>query len=441
MIFKQLRLANWRQFSLVDIEFHPRLTILTGSNGAGKSTILNILSQNIGQHRPYLGVPIRRNGERLFSSSIFSIPNQVWSWITKKRDPNWSNIGDLVYGDGHHTPINVPTQGQTAYSLHFPNPQSVPGFHMPSHRILPVYQAIGNISFGGIPPESAFHRLIAETNQYYGGGGGTGYSLLFRLKELLANWAVFGEGNQTIGQSASQESAFKEFNAILRRILPKDIGFHGLRVDAPDIVVSTETGEFLVDALSGGLTAVIEMAALIYTRSMMPDVKSGRYVVTIDEPENHLHPAMQRTILPLLVDAFPNVQFIVATHSPFIVASRSDSIIYALKYETVEVREEEWETGVERPEVVVRPHKSRRVECIRLDNANLAASPSEILRDVLGVPVTFPLWVEDRLEQLVDRYRQRSFSSDTLADLRRDVEAAGLTEMFPDAVLNLGRTN
>lgn len=51
---------------------------------------------------------------------------------------------------------------------------------------------------------------------------------------------------------------------------------------------------------------------------------TGRYVVRnegivlIDEIESHLHPSWQRTIGRWLVERFPRVQFIVATHSPFI---------------------------------------------------------------------------------------------------------------------------
>ncbi len=41
-------------------------------------------------------------------------------------------------------------------------------------------------------------------------------------------------------------------------------------------------------------------------------------VVLIDEIESHLHPSWQRTFGEWLTGHFPNVQFIVATHSPFI---------------------------------------------------------------------------------------------------------------------------
>ena len=54
-------------------------------------------------------------------------------------------------------------------------------------------------------------------------------------------------------------------------------------------------------------------------------------VVVIDELETHLHLAMQEVVLPLLQDTFPTLQFIVATHSPAIVASAKDAYVYDLR--------------------------------------------------------------------------------------------------------------
>ena len=41
-------------------------------------------------------------------------------------------------------------------------------------------------------------------------------------------------------------------------------------------------------------------------------------IVIIDELEQHLHPVWQRKIVKLLMSIFPNVQFIITTHSPLI---------------------------------------------------------------------------------------------------------------------------
>lgn len=56
---------------------------------------------------------------------------------------------------------------------------------------------------------------------------------------------------------------------------------------------------------------------------------SSQIIVLIDEPETHLHPRWQRTVLPSLLEAIaswhmqqqPEVQLLVATHSPMVLAS------------------------------------------------------------------------------------------------------------------------
>ncbi|MEH6306182.1 AAA family ATPase [Olivibacter sp. CPCC 100613] len=54
-------------------------------------------------------------------------------------------------------------------------------------------------------------------------------------------------------------------------------------------------------------------------------------ILLIDEAENHLHPKWQRTFLNSILTMFPNLQIIVATHSPFIVGSVEGSKVYVCK--------------------------------------------------------------------------------------------------------------
>lgn len=61
------------------------------------------------------------------------------------------------------------------------------------------------------------------------------------------------------------------------------------------------------------------------------DVEHDSGVVLIDEPEMHLHLELQERILPALVAMFPHVQFIVATHSPVIVSSIDDALVFDLE--------------------------------------------------------------------------------------------------------------
>lgn len=57
-------------------------------------------------------------------------------------------------------------------------------------------------------------------------------------------------------------------------------------------------------------------------------VRKSRGVVLIDEIDMHLHPKWQRQVVSDLKLAFPGIQFVVTTHSPFIVQSlNSDELI------------------------------------------------------------------------------------------------------------------
>lgn len=54
-------------------------------------------------------------------------------------------------------------------------------------------------------------------------------------------------------------------------------------------------------------------------------------ILLIDEVAAHLHPKWQRHILPAMREAFPEVQIIVTTHSPFVIASSREARVHVLE--------------------------------------------------------------------------------------------------------------
>lgn len=54
-------------------------------------------------------------------------------------------------------------------------------------------------------------------------------------------------------------------------------------------------------------------------------------IVLVDEIETHLHLELQKKILDLLTTVFPNIQFVVSTHSPFILNSLENTVVYDLE--------------------------------------------------------------------------------------------------------------
>jgi len=52
--------------------------------------------------------------------------------------------------------------------------------------------------------------------------------------------------------------------------------------------------------------------------------------VFIDDVDMHLDLRMQKEVLPFLTELFPNIQFIVSTHSPFVINSLENAVVYDL---------------------------------------------------------------------------------------------------------------
>jgi predicted ATP-binding protein involved in virulence len=61
-------------------------------------------------------------------------------------------------------------------------------------------------------------------------------------------------------------------------------------------------------------------------------------VLLVDEIDLHLHPQWQRTVIKYLSDIFPQTQFIVTTHSPFVIQSMEKVNLYTLQREGDQVK-------------------------------------------------------------------------------------------------------
>lgn len=197
-------------------------------------------------------------------------------------------------------------------------------------------------------------------------------------------------------------------------MLPPELGFLRLRVrNGNDVVLETETGEFLLDAVSGGVGALIVLAWQIYTYSSTLD-PARSYMVVIDEPENHLHPQMQQNLLPSLLSAFPMARFIIATHSPLIVSSEETAKVFVLTF-----------------------GPRHRVNSLSLDIKDWNGSASEVLRNALGVSYTHPAWVQRKLERALTQVADIESEEEAARQLRSHLEAEGLEAWMPDQLLAL----
>ena len=410
IVFTRLEIHDWRQFGHVDIHFHPQLTILTGANASGKTTLLNILSRHFGWE-----IPLVRTKSRWRRRWLAGYLKRFWespSDLPSEDDPELAParpVGSISYEDGRRAELRDPGEGQPTYKLELVGRPAVKGLHIPSHRPLAIYAEIPNVPIRPITKAEAFTNYVQAMQQRHISGRG-GQSATFHIKQTLVSLAALGYGNDRMPRQPELVETLEGFEAVLRRTLPATLGFRDFQFDLPDVFLTTDTGPVSLDAISGGLASVLNISWQIYMYSPLNEP----YVVTIDEPENHLHPAMQRTLLADLLSAFPLVQFVVATHSPFIISSAAQSRVFVLDFDR----------DVPLPQVFSQ----------ELENADRSGTANEILRDVLGLPSSMPVWAEQTLDEIVQRYSREPLTPDRLAALRAELRERGLDNVITDAL-------
>ena len=387
LTLSRLTVSSWRQFDEVDITFHPQLTVLTGANAAGKTTLLNVLAP----HFNWQGQFVTRGRTQ----------------TTSPQEDSRSVIGELSYSNGGRTFIlEPPTTGVSMAQVSYSAMQGVPGIFISSHRSISSYRQMESLPARFSDTETLLAQFASEIQVRYTGGT-SHHPPLFRMKEALIGAALHGYGNRVVRSTESAIRIWEGFQDVLRDFLPGDLGFRGLLVENGELILNTETGEFPLEASSGGLSAMLELSWQIFLRSQ----NTRSFTVCIDEPENHLHPELQRLIVPSLLQAFPSVSFIVATHSPFVVTATRECYVYALG----------------------RLGNSTRVSSQKLGNLNAAGTADETLQRVLGLDTPLPLWVQSALGEAVANLPPNA-TADDLRRLRIRLSEIGLERQFPSAI-------
>jgi hypothetical protein len=411
-MFKEMRLYKWRQFKDVNIAFDDKITVLTGENATGKTTILNILSKHFGWNLQFISTLLPRLSNKV-PKLVFS---DLWEAIAEQLDvePGSTEVGTITYSDDQVCNLMVPPhENQAQYNPKYLNLQAIPGLYIPSHQPPYTYHRVSDIPADPQSTEQHYKNYRDLLQQYYQPTHAQNPGVA--LKKSLISLAVFGYGNQAVIENPQYKSMFEEFQSILRLLLPKTIGFQRLEIRMPDIILITQTGDFPLDSASGGIGAIIGISwqIFIYQQSN----KDKNFVVIFDEPESHLHPSMQRELLPNLSAAFPSTQFIIATHSPFIVTSSPRARVFVFIFD-----------------------EEHRVYSQLRDTVDLSGTANQTLREILGVPITVPIWVENKLFEIVRKYKDRELTPELLQGLKEEMVNNGLGFLLPEALTSLGRT-
>ncbi len=175
--------------------------------------------------------------------------------------------------------------------------------------------------------KQAYAKQGSRLDGYYGALDPRSFQIKF-----LAWFKIFEDSILKFNKDKTLYNAFVD---TITSMVPqwKNIRFSW---EADDMLGQLENGEWIpYGILSSGYKGIVRLVADIAYRAIKLNPHLGENavvqtqgVVLIDEIDMHLHPKWQKTIVADLKRTFPGIQFIVTSHSPFIIQSlQSDEVI------------------------------------------------------------------------------------------------------------------
>ena len=294
--------------------------ILTGKNGSGKTSVLCDISKYLNaaatsdrllKAEQYLN----RNEKKLKELEAQGTENSEVIETEKKVERYIAELRNIKGG----------------VSLNFNEPMDTLCYHFDKGNFVIAYYRAERVFQADIPKhvekiELKEKYLINESpRQLF-----VKYLLDLKVTEALAR------NNGKLQKANEIKEWFDKLQGLLRKIFDDDSLELIFEEDSYAFLIKEKNREvFDFNSLSSGFAAVLDIVLDIIVRMEKSTNRSFDFnipgIVLIDEIETHLHLDMQKTILDLLTTVFPNVQFIVSTHSPFVLNSLENVVIYDLE--------------------------------------------------------------------------------------------------------------
>lgn len=303
--------------------------ILTGKNGSGKTSVLEFLKEylTIFQGNGIRGISSNKQTITTFQNTIKQLENKLLdSQIDQKEKLNIE-----VQLQNHKNALKQYQGIQEKYDFIVPeirNDLLLENLYKEGNFILCYFDARRNSRFqepGGIKKLSLKHNYQIEEK--------AGNLFLQYIVNLKADKSFArDDGKEEVVKSI--DSWFFKFEGLLKEIFEDEsllLEFDSKNYTFYIVLKNREKINF--NTLSDGYSAILNIVTELILR--MEEKSSKIYdvqgVVLIDEIETHLHIELQKKILPFLTTLFPAIQFIVSTHSPFVLNSIENAVIYDLE--------------------------------------------------------------------------------------------------------------
>lgn len=321
MKLKSVTIENYRAIENLELHLDPKLTVLHGANGHGKTSLLSAIAVGLGEwlgsFLDELSFDLSEEDWREGAASPRIVVESLDGIIGKRRGDKATDERE----EAQRIAVNDAMRSGLEEAL------------ATKEEDMPI------VAFYGTD------RMLSDMPDWVLSQRGSQYKPSRRdaLKGALAHtdfeelltWFYFKENEELRERRERRDFDYqlKDVSVIrdsISSMLP-EVSDPRIELNPLRFVVSQKSEEGRVEKLSlnqlsGGYRIVLALAADLARRMAqgnphMDDPLQSEAIVLIDEIELHLHPAWQQRILNDLMRTFPNAQFIATTHSPQILTT------------------------------------------------------------------------------------------------------------------------
>lgn len=319
MQIERLDIENVMRFQRFTANFAPGFNVIIGENGAGKTTILQLLRYLVSQWTPDPASPLPTSAIRESIAWVDEVP------VARQHRPSWIGFNGTGPDGAYFSSVEGDNGGAllgVAFNIHPRAARLLAAAEADVQTPLPL--------FAFFPPRRAPPRdgkpnipILGPERRVDGYKGALDLDADF---DEFAAWFKRFEMQRV--ESGKPFAIVESARRALIAVLPGCTDVRWFPV-LNDILVINEDGEsHPIWRLSDGYRTMLALVGELATRAAILNPALGgavteqvQGVVLIDEIDIHLHPSWQRRVVGDLRRVFPKVQFIATTHSPFVIQS------------------------------------------------------------------------------------------------------------------------
>lgn len=303
----------------VDVNLDGSNLIITGSNGSGKTSFLKEIHKKtelLVVQKKQADLPKLKQNYNTYLSVLTKTEKGTSDYSSYKRlvDDVKKSIDQIEQG------LNIGITENIKFSSEYDDKTAVVKLFLASRA--------ANISHAetakGLETEREKHGATSQTHNL-------GSSLEQHLVNLKNRRSLALSEDNDLVLAKKISSWLDHFERTLKILMEDESTCLQFNSDTLKFKICQDgKPPYTFQNLSSGYLAIFDIYADLLMRTeyfkVTPEELKG--AVFIDEIDAHLHVSLQRLILPFLTESFPMVQFIVTTHSPFVLMSVAGTVIY-----------------------------------------------------------------------------------------------------------------